>query len=139
MKKQRSHYIIIPAIVRYDNRLPNGAKLLFGDICALTNKFGYCFATNGYFAEVFSFAAFPLTVMYFSTFKIMAHNPNMLTLAQFEKFCEKHDYTVPEETSFVAKMLSTQSRLGTLHAKMVADIYASKSSSSEMEMAEKTS
>ena len=54
MKKQRTHYIIIPAIVRYDNRLPNGAKLLFGDICALTNKFGYCFATNGYFAEVFS-------------------------------------------------------------------------------------
>ena len=40
--------------MRYDKRLPNGAKLLYGDICGLTNKFGYCFATNGYFAEMFS-------------------------------------------------------------------------------------
>ena len=54
MKKKGSHYIIIPADVRYDKRLPNGAKLLYGDICGLTNKFGYCFATNGYFAEMFS-------------------------------------------------------------------------------------
>ena len=54
MKKKGSHYIIIPAEVRYDKRLTNGAKLLYGDICGLTNKFGYCFATNGYFAEAFS-------------------------------------------------------------------------------------
>ena len=101
----------------------------------------YIFAAlhNTNFAEVFSFAAFPVAVIYFSMFKILPHNPNMLTLEQFEKFCEKHNYTVPEETSFVAKMSSTSAVLATLHVKMVADIYGSKPSSSEMEMAGKTS
>jgi hypothetical protein len=79
---------------------------------------------------------YPQTIMYFSIFKMFPHNANMLTLEQFEKFCEKHNYTMPEEISFAAKMLSTQSRLGTLHAKTVAGIYGSKSSSSEIEMAE---
>ena len=94
---------------------------------------------NGTFWRAMELTIFSYTVMYFSVFMIGPHNPNMLTLEQFEKFCEKNNYTVPEETSFMAKMSSTQSRLGTLHAKMLADIYGSKSSSSEMEMAEKTS
>lgn len=101
----------------------------------------YTFAAldNTNFAEVLSFTALPMAVIYFSIFKTLPHNPNMLTLEQFEKFCEKHNYTVPEETSFVAKMSSTSVVLGNLHAKTVADIYGSKSSSSEIEMAEKTS
>jgi len=50
---KKHQYIIIPAAVRYDRRLPYGAKLLYGDIYALTHQQGYCFATNGYFAELF--------------------------------------------------------------------------------------
>lgn len=46
-------YAIIPAIVRYDNRLPIGARLLYGEITALSNKDGHCWASNKYFVDVY--------------------------------------------------------------------------------------
>src|SRR5210317_871738 len=49
-----NYYAIIPAEVRYNNKLTANAKLLFGEITALTNKTGVCWATNKYFAELYS-------------------------------------------------------------------------------------
>lgn len=51
-----SYYAIIPAGVRYDKRLPNGAKLLYGEITALSNKEGFCWASNRYFADLYGIA-----------------------------------------------------------------------------------
>lgn len=48
-----AYFAVIPANVRYANELPHGAKLLFGEIAALCNKEGYCWATNNYFAELY--------------------------------------------------------------------------------------
>lgn len=53
---QKSYYAVIPANVRYDKRLSGNEKLLFGEITALTNDRGYCFASNGYFAELYGVA-----------------------------------------------------------------------------------
>jgi DNA-binding transcriptional ArsR family regulator len=47
-----NYYAIIPADVRYSNLKPN-AKLLYGEITALSGKLGYCYATNNYFAELY--------------------------------------------------------------------------------------
>ncbi|EGQ3314842.1 TPA: helix-turn-helix domain-containing protein [Staphylococcus pseudintermedius] len=53
MSDQPSYYSIITANVRYDNRLTDSEKLLFAEITSLSNKYGYCTASNGYFAKLY--------------------------------------------------------------------------------------
>lgn len=47
------YWAVIPATVRYDPDLPPNAKILYGEITALSNAKGYCCARNAYFAELF--------------------------------------------------------------------------------------
>jgi hypothetical protein len=53
MCEQPNYYAILPAFVRYDKDLPANARLLYGELTALTNKKGYCFASNNYFAPLY--------------------------------------------------------------------------------------
>lgn len=45
-------YAVIPADVRYSSAT-HGAKLLYGELTALSTKEGYCWATNEYFAALY--------------------------------------------------------------------------------------
>lgn len=53
-EQTKAYYAIIPANVRYDKDLPPNAKLLYGEITALTNDKGYCWATNEYFSNLYN-------------------------------------------------------------------------------------
>ena len=54
MTEQPGFYSILPAVVRYDTRLTDSEKIFFSEITALSNKYGYCTASNGYFARLYS-------------------------------------------------------------------------------------
>lgn len=55
MTEKPNYYSILTANVRYDKRLKKHAdcKVLYSEITALSNKYGYCKASNKYFAELY--------------------------------------------------------------------------------------
>lgn len=52
-KEEPNYYAIIPANIRYDEDLIQGAKLLYGEITALSNQKGFCWANDMYFANLY--------------------------------------------------------------------------------------
>ena len=48
-----SYFAIMPASVRYDERLKATEKIIYAEITALVNSKGYCYATNLYFARLY--------------------------------------------------------------------------------------
>lgn len=48
-----TYFGIIPANVRYDRNLCMGEKVMYSEFTALSNKAGYCWATNQYFATLY--------------------------------------------------------------------------------------
>jgi hypothetical protein len=54
MKQQPNYYATLSADVRYDSRLKPNVKLLFAEINALCNMNAECFASNKYFADLYS-------------------------------------------------------------------------------------
>ena len=54
MEHHPNYYAVIPAAVRYDGTLNGNAKVLYAEITSLTNKEGFCWAKNEYFAKLYA-------------------------------------------------------------------------------------
>ena len=50
---QPTNYTLLPHQVRLDNRLCPFARLLYGEIVALSQQTGYCWASNTFFAQLY--------------------------------------------------------------------------------------
>ena len=61
IQSKPNYYSVMPADVRYDPNLSSTAKLIYSEIIALCNKEGYCWATNGYFSELFGISKSQVT------------------------------------------------------------------------------
>lgn len=48
-----NYYGILPARIRYDKRLKPMEKIMYAEITALANNKGYCYASNGYFSDLY--------------------------------------------------------------------------------------
>lgn len=48
-----SYWAVLPATVRYDEEIPASAKLIYAEISALTEKRGFCYASNDYLMQLF--------------------------------------------------------------------------------------
>lgn len=53
MQDKPNFWSVTPATVRYDAKLSEFSRLLYGELWALADKHGYCFSSNAYFARVF--------------------------------------------------------------------------------------
>ncbi len=53
-ENKSNYYAVIPATIRYSKDLRPAEKLLYGEITALTNIKGYCYASNRYFANLYN-------------------------------------------------------------------------------------
>lgn len=54
MKERKpAYYAVIPAEVRYNPELSASEKILYGEITALAEKEGYCFASSEYFEKLY--------------------------------------------------------------------------------------
>jgi len=52
-KPRPSFYAIIPAFIRYDKEIEPRAILLYGELTALCEREGYCWASNAYFEGLY--------------------------------------------------------------------------------------
>ena len=79
MQEKPNYYGILPASVRYDKKVTAKAGYLYTEITALSNKWGFCIASNGYFAKLYDVS--PITVSrWVSTLKKQGH-----IFVEFEK------------------------------------------------------
>lgn len=53
VKNNPDYFTIMPAVIRYDDKLRANEKILYSEILTLSRKNGYCYASNRYLSELY--------------------------------------------------------------------------------------
>lgn len=87
---------LLPAAVRYDSRLKGDAKILYSEILLLSNKAGYCYATDQHLAALFSKTRVTVNT-YIKMLKKLGYI-RVETIRQGKQITERHIYplTLPK-------------------------------------------
>src|SRR5690554_5180023 len=56
-----SYYAILTAEVRYDRNISDKAKLIYAELTALSNQFGYAWPSNKYLADLYNVTELTIT------------------------------------------------------------------------------
>jgi len=108
MSNQPSYYAIIPAAVRYCKNLEPNAKLLYGEITALCNQEGYCWASNRYFAELYDVEIRTVQFWIESLVKNNFILVEVLFLIDLEFGLKSHGVTFPSVAASISKAVSRE-------------------------------
>ena len=81
---------LLPAAVRYDSRLKGDAKILYSEILLLSNKAGYCYATDQHLAALFSKTRVTVNT-YIKMLKKLGYI-RVETIRQGKQITERHIY-----------------------------------------------
>ena len=73
-KQNVGYYSIIPSTILYNKNLKANEKILYAVITSLSNKEGYCFASNKYFAELYHVTIFSREIRYWSQYSFWLDN-----------------------------------------------------------------
>lgn len=122
------YFAIIPATVRYDENLIPNAKLMYGEISALTNKEGFCFATNQYFSELYKVSEFTVS-RWISQLRDQGHievwidnsagNKRKITIAEKRKtYCENDQDLLRKSARPIAEISNSNKRNNSINNKI---------------------
>lgn len=103
--EEPNYYAIIPASVRYDKNLLKGSTLLYGEITALSNKKGFCWASDSYFAELYgvdkrSIQRWLSSLEDNGYIKRIVERDGKQIKNRFIKLCDKNVTTLTTKTSY---------------------------------------
>lgn len=107
-ENKSNYYAIIPATVRYSKELKANEKLLYGEITSLSNKNGYCYAQNRYFANLYNVSIETVSRWLSHLQKLgfiqvaVKRNENKEVIARYiyivdVPYCQKNQYPSPQK------------------------------------------
>ena len=103
MENKKNYYAVIPAEVRYSKNLKANEKLMYGELTALANEKGYCYASNEYFAQLYNVSK--------STVSRWISNLETNKFLKLKMIYEKGTKNIKERRIYISTLLTKSARL----------------------------
>jgi hypothetical protein len=122
MENKKNYYAIIPANVRYSKNLKANEKLMYGELTALANDKGFCYASNEYFAKLYDVSKVSVSKWVSNLAKNDFIRLKMIYLPKSKQIKERRIYITPPTKK---SLIPIKEKLNTPHKEKLKDIYIS--------------